>query len=848
MRPRVEAPHLVSDAWLASGFSLAQRSRRTPRGGEAAGKEEPRRLFARGSIFGGGTRAVAGGDRTTRLEAEEDRGASFRVAASRRERGEGRFWSSGADHWVAETLEEPSGARAQPAVAMASDARRVLKEGYLSKHNRHNSSVLLPWRRRYFRLFESELAYYRTSEDAKARVRVELTLDTRVLATNDQGFPSTCFVVDVPNEPPFYLLAETVADKQEWVDAVFAATRLTEAPAPPPVDAGDGQKPPAPTRPERVLLTLTVVEARKMLPVDFNGLSDPYCTVSLIGKSGEVVPSIERKTDYIRDTLNPVWSKRFTIGADVDLRTVDAIQIDLKDFNMVAKHVPLGSVRVPIGSFRMSPASTTESEVVDLWFRIEAPVASPTRSPRRGDDQEKKRVFKEHGELHLIMSIAGPNLVDFFQSTHQAMAAQNRVVSAGKEHTDSRLEVTVLAAHGLTTAVGKDTSNPFCELSLADEHDKVLREETVTTDRKENTHDPRWKGEIKVFGRVCNIEQAAKLKVRVLDFFRRECMGVAVVDLATLAAYDSTEWYPLQLEPDMAPRGTLGKVQLRIVMVGETRGERQRRQTIDRDTSTKAHDQSVEQLELENAQRLLHEAACELDGARIPCAANDYRARHPRFYGINGCIQQLNEHISIARRDKVTSDEAYQDGTGLDGSATLKVAIVGTPKTMGPNLTAVITVDPPACVKAATRTTRLHSPQKRKTTEASGSETRNGLLSKRGQAEVSAYRTKLKRNEFRSEKKMETNSDNLELFVEVLTGHELHGVDRGGYSDPYCTLTVTDRTTGKPIESEKKRTATVSNTMNPTWTHEEFLFGTVRAACLGSCRLSINVSLLACSF
>jgi hypothetical protein len=719
---------------------------------------------------------------------------------------------------------------------MASDARRVLKEGYLNKHNRHNSSLLAPWRRRYFRLFETELAYYRTSEDARPRVRVELTLDTRVSATNDQGFPSTCFVVNVPNEPAFYLVAENVEDKQEWVDAVFAATRLTEAPAPPPVGAGDGQKPPpvpATTHQQRVLLTLTVMEARNMLPVDFNGLSDPYCTVSLIGKNGEVVPSIERKTDYIRDTLNPVWSKRFTIGADVDLRAVDAIQLDLKDFNMVTKHKPLGSVRVPISIFRMSPASTTESEVVDRWLRIEAPPASPTRSLMRDGGQEKKRVLKEHGELHLVMSVAGPNLVDFFQSTHQAMAAQSRVVSAGKEHTDNRLEVTVLAANGLTTAVDKDISKPFCELSLADEHGKVLREETVTTDRKENTRDPRWKGEHKVFGRICNIEQAAKLKVRVLDFVRKECMGVAVVDLTTLAAYDSTEWYTLQLEPGMAPRDNLGQVELRIVMVGETRGERQRRQTIDRDMSSKAHDQSVEQLELENAQHLLHDTACKLDGARIPCAANDYRARHPRFYGINGCIQQLNEHISRAHRDKVTSDEDFQARAGVDGKATLKVAIVGTPKSMGSNLTAVIAMDPPVCVEASKRTTGLQSPQKRKTTEASGSEMRNGLLSKRGQAEVSTYRTKLKRNEFRSEKKLEIDPESLELFVEVLTGHELHGVDRGGYSDPYCTLTVTDRATGKPIESEKKRTATVSNTMNPTWTHEEFIFGKVMETCLG---------------
>lgn len=455
----------------------------------------------------------------------------------------------------------------------------------------------------------------------------------------------------------------------------------------------------------------------------------------------------------------------------------------------------------------------------------------PVHSILRDDSKEKKRVLKEHGELHLVMSVSGPNLVEFFQSAHQAMSAQSRVVSAGREHTDNRLEVTVLAADSLTTAAETDVSSPFCELSLVDEHGKVLREETVTTDRKENTRDPRWKGEDKVFGRVCSIEQAAKLKVRVLDFFRKDCMGVATVDLATLAAYDSTEWYPLQLKPGVAARESLGKVQLRIVMVGETRGERLRRQQMDRDLSTKAHDQSVEQLELENAQHLLHDAACKLDGARVACAANDYQARHPRFYGINGCIQQLNEHISRAHRDKGASDEDFQARAGIEGKATLEVAVVGTAEANGTSLTAVIAVDPPVCVEASKRTTGPLSPLKRKTTESSGAESRNGMFSKRGQAEVSTYRTKLTRNEMRSEKKLELDSDSLSLVVEVLTGHELHGVDRGGYSDPYCTLTVTDHASGKPIESEKKRTAVVPNTMNPKWTHEVLVFGKVREAC-----------------
>lgn len=66
----------------------------------------------------------------------------------------------------------------------------------------------------------------------------------------------------------------------------------------------------------------------------------------------------------------------------------------------------------------------------------------------------------------------------------------------------------------------------------------------------------------------------------------------------------------------------------------------------------KAHNQSVEQLEYENAQFQLHDAACKLDGARIPCAAADYQSRDPRFYGINGCIHYLNTQIARAHQEK----------------------------------------------------------------------------------------------------------------------------------------------------------------------------------------------------
>ncbi|KAE9031451.1 hypothetical protein PF006_g70 [Phytophthora fragariae] len=77
----------------------------------------------------------------------------------------------------------------------------------------------------------------------------------------------------------------------------------------------------------------------------------------------------------------------------------------------------------------------------------------------------------------------------------------------------------------------------------------------------------------------------------------------------------------------------------------------------------------------------------------------------------------------------------------------------------------------------------------------------------------------------RSEKSININPDKPVLKVEILTGHGLSPADLNGYSDPYCTLSITDRTTGKDIETEKKRTAVISKTLNPVWAHENFIFG-----------------------
>ncbi|KAJ0408057.1 hypothetical protein ATCC90586_003692 [Pythium insidiosum] len=185
---------------------------------------------------------------------------------------------------------------------MAESVHAVLKEGFLKKRSRGNV-VTAKWQRRYFRLYPGELVYFQTPTDPIARRRVELHLDTAVTKTNDQGYPH-CFVIKSSSAMrDLYLQAENDAEKDEWATAV------------------------------------------QLIAVDINGKSDPYCVVTLIGKDGQSIETEAVRTPYITDSLDPVWNQHFTIGNAVDLRSVEAVHLDLRDHNNFMKNTSLGFVK-----------------------------------------------------------------------------------------------------------------------------------------------------------------------------------------------------------------------------------------------------------------------------------------------------------------------------------------------------------------------------------------------------------------------------------------------------------------------------------------------------------------------
>eukprot|EP00939_MAST-03C_sp_MAST-3C-sp1_P003111 g3111.t1 len=108
-------------------------------------------------------------------------------------------------------------------------------------------------------------------------------------------------------------------------------------------------------------LIITVRSAKHLAPVDFDGVSDPYCEVTV----GSVA---KFKTHTIFDTLNPLWNEIFVVSKiDEDLLRDQTITFEVVDHDTIGNDTRIGNVTIECDDLFKGP------QIVRGWFPLQAP-------------------------------------------------------------------------------------------------------------------------------------------------------------------------------------------------------------------------------------------------------------------------------------------------------------------------------------------------------------------------------------------------------------------------------------------------------------------------------------------
>ncbi|XP_039620788.1 double C2-like domain-containing protein alpha isoform X1 [Polypterus senegalus] len=172
-------------------------------------------------------------------------------------------------------------------------------------------------------------------------------------------------------------------------------------------------------------LHCTIIKAKGLKPMDFNGLADPYVKLHLLPGACK---ANKLKTRTVRNTLNPVWNEMLTyVGITEEDMSRKTLRVSVCDEDKLTHNEFIGESRVALR--RLKP---NQEKHFNICLEPQAPLSSPSAmsTALRGIscylkelEQAEERPLEERGRLLLSLQFStqrGGLIVGIIRCAHLA--------------------------------------------------------------------------------------------------------------------------------------------------------------------------------------------------------------------------------------------------------------------------------------------------------------------------------------------------------------------------------------------------------------------------------------------